>query len=165
MEPSDALGNIALLPNAIADQSSTIYGAVASRAIDGDTSGHYGDASVTATGDRPGSTNPYWRVRWPSNDVNTGAILRIVRIKVWNRTDCCKERLNGFILTIYSRGLIVWSSTTSTVNTSITATSYDFIDIPEIIYGDEVKVALLGNNKMLSLAEVEVFGRVLVEGA
>src|SRR5207249_606997 len=48
--------NIALGKSAM--ESSTDWGGVASRAVDGNTSGSFGDNSVTHTTDSPGTTNP-----------------------------------------------------------------------------------------------------------
>eukprot|EP01083_Nonionella_stella_P283106 963502_1 len=52
----------------------------------------------------------------------------------------------------------MWSSNDSSVSTSSEQNMYDFNDIPRHIVGDKVEVQLLGTNKILSLAEVQVFG-------
>jgi len=139
--------NISLLPGAIASQSSTSFGGVAERAIDGNTSGICAEGSVTHTDT---ASNPFWKLEW------SGA-HRIVKIKVWNRTNAGMERIIGFVLTIHLNGNEIWSSTSSAIDTSTIANSYEF-PIDDSVHGDEVIVTLPGHNKILSLAEVEVFG-------
>jgi len=142
--------NIALLTSATAWQSPTSSGTPpnsADRAIDGTTSGVWDNGSVTDTGYQEA---PSWHVTWP-------AAHRITRIKVWNRTDCCGERIISFVLTVFLDGNKMWSSAESTVETSTNKEMYDFIDIPSHIYGDKVEVKLFETTS-LSLAEVQVFG-------
>lgn len=69
----------------VASQTSTSHGGLASRAIDGNTSGQYGDDSVTHTA--PGR-NQYWQVV-----LNPPSFIDSV--DVFNRTDCCSHRLAG----------------------------------------------------------------------
>jgi len=80
----------------------------------------------------------------------------ITRVKVWNRTNDDMDRIIGFVLTIHLNGNEIWSSTSSAINTSVSAASYEF-PIDDCVHGDEVIVTLHGDNKILSLAEVEVF--------
>lgn len=68
--------NVALKKKA--SQSSTASGGVASRAVDGNTSGTYTDNSSTHTSE--GSENPWW-------EVDLGREFPIEKIVVWNRTD------------------------------------------------------------------------------
>ncbi len=74
-----------------ATQSSTGFGGPANRAVDGNTSGAWGNRSVTHTNL---DNQPWWQV-------DLGAAYDISEIKIFNRTDCCKERLNQFRI-IYS---------------------------------------------------------------
>ncbi len=55
----------------------------ADRAIDGNTDGHYWNGSVTHSA---GSTNEWWQM-------DAGAVVPISTIDLFNRTDCCSERL------------------------------------------------------------------------
>lgn len=68
---------------ATATQSSTDYDGVASRAVDGNTSGYYYDYSTTHSG---WESQPWWQV-------DLGATYGIAWAKLFNRTDCCMERL------------------------------------------------------------------------
>jgi putative heme-binding domain-containing protein len=76
----------------IARQSSMSHGGVASRAIDGNTSGIYADASQTHS--REGDRNPWW-------EVDLGEEVPIEGIRIWNRTESSLgQRLNGYRLCV-----------------------------------------------------------------
>ena len=68
-----------------ASQSSTEDSGIASRAVDGEPHQHYLCKSCTYTGD---SNKPWWRL-----DFDT--IQAVSQVHVWNRADCCGDRLNG----------------------------------------------------------------------
>ena len=74
-----------------ATQSSTNASAVASRANDGTTNGNYAAGSVAHTSSQAGA---WWQLTF-ANPVPVGRLI------VWNRTDCCAERLEGAIVTAY----------------------------------------------------------------
>ncbi|MBG0857747.1 alpha-L-fucosidase [Streptomyces spinoverrucosus] len=81
-----------VLPNVAqgkaATQSSTAWEGVAARAVDGNTGGSYfGDNSTTHTAEP--STEAWWQV-----DLGQGYDLD--SIEVWNRSDCCTERLSNY---------------------------------------------------------------------
>ncbi len=78
-----SLGNLAL--NKPTSQSSTDFNGSSSRAVDGNTNGVYSNESVTHTTMEP---NAWWRV-------DLEAIYEINSINVFNRTDCCTDRLVG----------------------------------------------------------------------
>ena len=79
--------NVAL--KGTATQSSDYNGAGAVRAIDGVLDGVYSAGSVTHTaGDE---IDPWW-------EVDLQAPLQIDQVTVWNRTDCCSERLKDYAL-------------------------------------------------------------------
>ena len=77
----------------IATQSSTAWGGVASRAIDGNTDGVFGDGSCTHSADPPSETNRFW-------EVDLGAVMDFARLSVWFRTDCCWFRNTNFTLLV-----------------------------------------------------------------
>ena len=83
-------GGVNVATAGTASQSSTSSGGVASRGIDGNTSGHWPDGSVTHTANQ---TAPWW-------EVDLGATYDIDEIWIWNRTDCCSERLDGYTLQV-----------------------------------------------------------------
>lgn len=96
-------------------------------AIDGNTSGNYNHKSVTHTLAEPGA---WWMV-------DLGAVYNIGSVRLWNRTDCCGERLSNFQLLVSENAIAS--------------------DDPRAARGRYVRVQLMGKN-YLSLAEVEVFG-------
>ncbi len=67
-------------------QSSLENGGVASRAVDGNTSGIWTNNSVTHTANE---AQPWWQV-------DLGQVYAISQINLWNRTDCCSDRLQKF---------------------------------------------------------------------
>lgn len=75
-----------------ASQSSVASGGNPERAIDGNTSGNYGNNTSTHT--REEEMNPWW-------EVDLGSDKTIETISVWNRTDgTLGKRLDGFTLTV-----------------------------------------------------------------
>jgi len=68
-----------------ASQSSTGFGGVPSRAIDGNTSGKYSDDSCSHSG---GNKNNWWMV-------NFNKAYKIYSVKIFNRNDCCQDRIDG----------------------------------------------------------------------
>lgn len=67
-------------------QSSIAYRGDSFRAVDGNTSGNYGDSSVTHTDFQAA---PWWQV-------DLGAVYDVERVVLFNRTDCCGNRLSDF---------------------------------------------------------------------
>jgi hypothetical protein len=140
-----------------ASQSSTLAGYAttgAGGAVDGKTDGNFGGGSVTATNR---DTNAWWQV-------DLLVSTPIGSVVIWNRTDCCSERLEDYWVfvsdtpfrptdtpaTLKSRAG-TWSSHQTSApqpSTKITATRAP---------GRYVRVQLAGTN-YLSLAEVQVFG-------
>jgi hypothetical protein len=129
-----------LAPGTTASQSSTLGGAAASRAIDGNADGNWYLGSVTHTSYE---TMPWWHV-------DLGVPYPIGTVLVSNRTDCCSDRLSDFDVLVSNDGA-AWqwiggitgpAPTTSAFQTSTT--------------GRFVRVQLRGTN-YLSLAEVQVF--------
>jgi poly(beta-D-mannuronate) lyase len=143
--------NVALSSNGgVATQSSTIGGPgndgqlqVASRAIDGDTNGNWFTGKITHTN---AELHPWW-------EVTLGGASLISKIDIWNRTDCCANRLDSFDLFILEAGQIVWQL----LNNSYLIASPEATFLPsQPIMGDSVKIQL-GTFNYLSLAEVQVW--------
>ena len=75
-----------------------------SEAVDGNTNGDvFGNGSVTHTYLQ---NNPWWYV-------DLTARYTINRINVYNRQDCCPDRLSGFKVIIWDGSIQVWSYTHS----------------------------------------------------
>lgn len=77
-----------------AKQSSIEYGAAAERAVDGRTDGVFSHGSCTHTAQ---DDNPWWRV-------DLGKTMNIQHLEVFNRADCCGERLVRFEVRIGDSG-------------------------------------------------------------
>jgi hypothetical protein len=60
-------------------------------AVDGNTDGNWTNGSVTQTLDGRAEMEPWWQV-------DLGGVVAIDSIRIWNRTDCCDQRLKGFYL-------------------------------------------------------------------
>ncbi|MEZ5040728.1 MAG: discoidin domain-containing protein [Saprospiraceae bacterium] len=145
--------NIAL--GKTATQSSTGYTiGGAEKAIDGNTNGKWnpGNNSITHTN---GQADPWWQL-------DLGSLNEIQRIKIWNRLDCCSNRLSGFYIMV--------SETPITANNTVAGTGqvvvgpFDFKDGSERSQswsidskGRYIRIFIPGPSKILSLAEVEVF--------
>lgn len=135
-----SLSNVSLGKKAM--QSSTLSGADASRAVDGNTDGNFVSGSVTLTAE---SNNPWWQV-------DLGGNYNIDHIKVYNRTDNYSDRLNNYDISILNNSnQVVWSSNNNSYPDSVSVVDTDGQ------VGRYVKINL-NNRNFLSLAEVEVFG-------
>lgn len=77
--------------NKPANQSSTFADAVASRAVDENNNGNFAAGSVSSTVSEQGA---WW-------EVDLLQMSDIARVTLWNRTDCCSERLNDAVIVIY----------------------------------------------------------------
>lgn len=131
-----------------ASQSSTYSQSgspVASRAVDGNTNGVWASGSLSST---EFEANPWWKV----NFAQTKTVGSIV---VWNRTDCCGDRLAGFTLEVLNgSGGVVWTTTIPAApNPSIV------VHPPTGTQGQQVRLSLAGTNKTLALAEVQVYAK------
>ncbi len=80
-----------VLPNVAlgrpATQQGTAWDGEASRAVDGNVDGDYGAGSVTHT------TEPSHQAWW---QVDLGEPVPVDSIEIWNRTDCCAQRLSDY---------------------------------------------------------------------
>ncbi|MBO1256192.1 carbohydrate-binding protein [Alteromonas sp. 5E99-2] len=141
--------NLAL--NKTTSQSSTRFNGQSTRAVDGNTSGVYRDASVTHTASE---NEPWWQV-------DLGSVEDITHINIFNRTDsCCVSRLTDFYVFV-SNVPFTSNSVAQTVNSNqVSSVYYDGTlngsdTITVNTQGQYVRIQLIGTNP-LSLAEVEV---------
>jgi poly(beta-D-mannuronate) lyase len=135
--------NVAL--NGTATQSSTGWGGSASRAIDGNTSGLYGNNSVTHTMLEDGA---WW-------EVDLGSSFLFTSIVIWNRTDCCHQRLNNYKIELFDTNYDYLDGISSFTAPTPSATFSPF----SASLAQYVRVTLLDED-YLSLAEVQVFSKV-----
>ncbi|XP_066273066.1 uncharacterized protein [Branchiostoma lanceolatum] len=130
-------------------QTSTNHGGAASRAVDGNTASNYDAGSCTHTTDHPGEANPTW---W----VDLGQSHVIGRVVIFNRQDCCAERINPFNIHI---------GDSDQVSTNPKCGGDHQIDVnqPSIsvscpgMRGRYVSVRLPGLFRTLTLCEVQLF--------
>ncbi len=153
--PYDALGAALLYGGSVANlaagrpasQSSTEHGAIASRAVDGNTDGDFFKKSVTHTGTE---AQPWWQV-------DLGAITEIGEVVLYNRTECCGERLVDFDVQLSNDGVNFH------VVAMVTGAAPARLALPIQGTGRFVRVRLRGFG-ILSLAEVQVKPRNLALG-
>ena len=125
-------------------QSSTFAGADAPRAVDGNTSGLWSDGSLTHTN---GEVRPWWRVDLLGR-------RRVEKVDIWNRTDCCGERLTDFSIETSLNGTN-WSEARTITGQAGVLTSVTFAPPLEARH---LRVQLKGTG-YLALAEVQVWGQ------
>jgi len=107
-------------------------------AIDGNTDGRWNSKSVTHTS-KVGE-DAWWRLDFSKS-------YYVSKIRIWNRVDCCSERLNGATVRLNGQK-----------NTFVTLDTRKGNPI-EIKVDDVLKrITINGGDSYLSLAEVEVFG-------
>jgi len=87
--------NVAL--NGTATQSTTYQNSGPQLAIDGDLDGSHAAGSVSHTDSKSADGTPPIEAWW---EVDLKAPLRIDQVTVWNRMDCCPERLKGYTLVL-----------------------------------------------------------------
>jgi RHS repeat-associated protein len=136
---SSGLTNLAL--NRPASQISEGWGGAASRAVDGNTDGNWVNNSVTHT---YLENQPWWQV-------DLGSMQSIQSIDIWNRTDCCSNRLTNFNVYLLDESFNVVTST-SVPGQAASPTTIQLSGTARY-----VKIQLVGTD-YLSLAEVQVWG-------
>ena len=132
-------------------QSSTFSGSIAERAVDGNTNGDWNAGSTT-------HTNVDAQAWWQAD---LGSIQPLSSIKLWNRTDCCGDRLSNFHIFVSD---VPFASTSLTATIGQTGVSDYYVPgaagsafVQQIHRtGRYLRVQLVGSNA-LSLAEVEVW--------
>jgi F5/8 type C domain len=124
----------------VATQSSTDYGGLAGRAVDGNTSGVFSQGSVTST---LSQNNPWW-------SVDLGQSRFVLSVDIFNRSDCCTERLNGAIVELLDAS----GKLLATKNVPA-STSFQSISFLPGLNARSVRIRKTGS-AILSLAEVRV---------
>ncbi len=124
----------------------------ADKAIDGDLSGSNSAGSLTHTATEAGA---WW-------ELDLGRVVDIDTIRVWNRTDCCSDRLADFHVMVSeqpfaSTNVNLTRAQNGVLDFHTTGTAGRQTDIKVAEQGRYVRVQLAGNNP-LQLAEVQVFG-------
>jgi hypothetical protein len=120
----------------VASQSSEGWAGRPSRAIDGNTNQGYGAGTCTHTST---AGHPWWKLTLPKT-------YMINKVQVWNRVDCCRERLHGVRVSVAGRqcGTLSSSTAVQTVNCHNQKSNYVLIQQYRSNY--------------LTLCEVKVYG-------
>ncbi|NUW34639.1 discoidin domain-containing protein [Nonomuraea sp. SMC257] len=139
-----------------ATQSGTAHGGSASRAVDGNLDGDFFHGSVTHTADQPLGANPWWQT-------DLGSAHQVSTIRLWNRTDCCADRLKKFYVfasdsPFTSNDPEVTKNQAGVWSTYREAEAGTSLSLPVGRSARYVRVQLVGSDRPLSLAEVQVFG-------
>ena len=145
-------GNTNLAQGQSASQSSTNGVAGASRAVDGNADGNYNNNSVSHTNYE---VNPWWQV-------DLGSKAALASISLWNRTDCCSDRLRNFFVFVADYDMTGKSFGDLVVDNrvwrySLGTAAPTALNIGVNTTGRYVRVQLAGTEN-LQLAEVQVFG-------
>ena len=131
------------------------------KAVDDNTDGNFANGSVSHTGFQ---NQPYW-------EVNLDDISTIESITLFNRTDCCKNRLSNFSILIGTRPIDARYLDQAKVLSGVTAVvegqtfsegSKTFSFDPEI-KGRYIRIQLTGVDTVLSLAEVVIMGNAVIK--
>lgn len=136
-------------------QSSTLYGGVPERAVDGNTDGFWANGSVTHTAS---NLNAWW-------EVNLGAVYSISNIEVWNRVaSCCMARLSNYYVFVSDQPFQSKQLNTTLNQVGVWYVFKSAYPNPSDIHnvgrtGRYVRVQLAGTAE-LNLAEVIVNGSV-----
>ncbi len=130
------------------------------KAVDNNPDGNFANGSVTHTGFQD---QPYW-------EVDLDYVSRIDSITIFNRTDCCKERLANFSILIGTSPIDARKLSDAKalkgvkevvkITRELNGPSEKF-EMPSGTLGRYVRIQLSGNNTVLSLAEVQIEGIIL----
>jgi hypothetical protein len=141
--------NLAL--NKPTSQSSVSYGGVPSRAVDGIVDGIYTNNSITHTDDQA-IEDSWWRV--DLQDVNE---YELTSIRIFNRTDCCRNRLQG------AKVYIGTVDSTNPDDYSLVGTLNDKHTQLLTQNLGPARYVMIRQTGVLNLAEVRVFGNIINE--
>jgi hypothetical protein len=120
--------------------------------MDGNTDGNFFDGSVTATNL---DANAWWQM-------DLGTSTTIGTIVIWNRTDCCTDRLTDYWVFVSDTPFSPYDTPLTLQNRAGTWSSHQTAapnpstSIAAGAHGRYVRVQLSGMN-YLSLAEVQLF--------
>ena len=154
---SSGLINAARNGGAVATQTTTEFGATASRAVDGDVSNYFASNSVTESAAT--LPNEAWQV-------DLGDPCQIHEIAIYNRGETLGYRLSNFEVCVYLEGKQVWAQACHTDGSHVADGGLLSLSGFQWLRGDTVSVRLLGDTpRVLSLAEVEVYAEEAQTGS
>ena len=145
LEPNNKVINLALRKPA--KQSSNFNSAaVAKKAVDGNNDGRWRSGSVT-------HTKRDYQAFWEVDLIFESEISSII---IFNRIDCCRDRLTHFYIKFYD---YTHSLVKTLFHGSTAQNVYKFGLVPSIV-ARYVRVQIKSRN-YLSLAEVQVYGKAV----
>jgi hypothetical protein len=128
--------------------------ATADKAIDGNTNGDYAAESVMHNA--LDQCDPWWYVNLNDVPNGWGGPVVVKSVTVWNRSDCCLDRLYGAEVQLMIAGQIIAKRIiTSAIGAG--AQSLNFGAVRDVT---RIRILLPGCVKTLQLAEVQAFGYV-----
>ncbi|NUR90764.1 MAG: hypothetical protein HOY71_42370 [Nonomuraea sp.] len=140
-----------------ATQVSTGYDAPASRAVDGNTDGAFWNGSVSHTAE------PQREAWW---QVDLEAARSLDTVEVWNRTDCCADRVSDFWVLASDQPITADGVEEARTAPGVTAVHVreqagrpTVVRMPAGTTGRYVRVQLTSPGNPLTLAEVRVRGK------
>lgn len=151
------LNDINLALAGTATLSSTYPGGDASKAIDGNTNSNWFEGSVAHSG---GSTNTDWLT------IDLGSSQLIDEIHIWNRTDCCSDRLSNAYVMVSNMPF----PTNTNISQSLSNSTFTFqlentSGLTQIIIsagttGRYIRLQMAGNisGRYINIGELQVFG-------
>lgn len=127
----------------------------AGNALDGNNNGDDGGNSITHT---LREANAWW-------EVDLGAVYAVSYIKLWNRSDCCADRLSNFYILSSEAPFTSQDLNTSLNQTGVKSVYYSGVagretDLSINAEARYIRIQLAGTN-FLTLAEVEIMGCVI----
>ncbi|MCL4696797.1 MAG: discoidin domain-containing protein, partial [Burkholderiaceae bacterium] len=136
---------------------SSAGGGDAPRATDGNVDGVFTNGSVTQTNSE---ANAWW-------ETDLGASHALTALRLWNRTDCCANRLSNFYVLVSDTPMQGRTLAALLADATVWRSQYSGTAPRATLIGAAgangryVRVQLAGTN-VLNLAEVEVHGRLAV---
>lgn len=135
--------------------SSVNFDGVASRAVDGNTDGIYTNNSCTHTQDEK---DPWF-------EIDLGDFYDVTKIVIWNRTDeCCWNRLQGFYVMASEKAITANSTDNAMLFKNGPLSFKSGSEASMTLEGNKkcryIRICIPGNIKILSLAEIEVYGQL-----
>lgn len=119
---------------------------LAGNAVDGNTDGNWSNGSVTHT---PQETQPWW-------EVDLGSNYDLQQIRIWNRTDCCTERLDYVNVCLRDENYNVVKCLHHQASTK----GLQVIDFQNVQQKARYVMVYLDGTQYLSLAEVRYMAKV-----
>lgn len=143
----------------IATQSSTVANGDAAKAIDGNTTGIWQNSTSNSISKTAVENSPWWQV-----DVGASTQPLIDAIRIYGRTDCCRDELSDFYVMVADTP---YSTTDPSLNAAIVNSTWTYrhsgvvngqlnIVLPPNVTGRYVRIQKIGANQALAIAEVEV---------